>query len=131
MHPDVQVNPKLRARYGLDHKNFSLISLIVLTVTALIGWLIWSALYYANPKLSVQLIAYQNQGNNQIVVTYQVKSTTVREKIICRVVARDLYRNIVGEINDSIVYPSQKSITRITTLSTLSPAVNAEVISCE
>ena len=131
MHPDVQNNPKLRARYGLDHKNNGLVLVIVLTVTALISWLIWSATYYSNPNLSSQLVAYQNISNNQIKVTYQVKSSKIRGQIICRLVARDLYRNIVGETNDLIEKPNQKIFTRTVTLSTLSPAVNADVVGCE
>lgn len=131
MHPDVQNNPKLRARYGLDHKNNGLVLIIVLIVTALISWLIWSATYYSNPKLSSQLIAYQNVGNNQIKVTYQVKSKKIKTQITCRLVARDIYRNIVGETNDLIDKPNQKTFTRTITLNTLSPAVNADVVGCE
>ena len=131
MHPDVQNNPKLRARYGLDHKNIGLVLIIVLIVTALISWLIWSANYYSNPKLSSQLIAYQNVGNNQIKVTYQVKSKKIKTQISCRLVARDIYRNIVGETNDLIDKPNQKTFTRTITLNTLSPAVNADVVGCE
>lgn len=131
MHPDVQNNPKLRARYGLDHKNNGLVLIIVLIVTALISWLIWSATYYSNPKLSSQLIAYQNVGNNQIKVTYQVKSKKIKTQISCRLVARDIYRNIVGETNDLIDKPNQKTFTRTITLNTLSPAVNADVVGCE
>lgn len=131
MHPDVQNNPKLRARYGLDHKNNGLVLIIVLIVTALISWLIWSANYYSNPKLSSQLIAYQNVGNNQIKVTYQVKSKKIKTQISCRLVARDIYRNIVGETNDLIDKPNQKTFTRTITLNTLSPAVNADVVGCE
>lgn len=131
MHPDVQNNPKLRARYGLDHKNIGLVLIIVLIVTALISWLIWSATYYSNPKLSSQLIAYQNVGNNQIKVTYQVKSKKIKTQISCRLVARDIYRNIVGETNDLIDKPNQKTFTRTITLNTLSPAVNADVVGCE
>lgn len=131
MHPDVQNNPKLRARYGLDHKNNGLVLIIVLIVTALISWLIWSATYYSNPKLSSQLIAYQNVGNNQIKVTYQVKSKKIKTQILCRLVARDIYRNIVGETNDLIDKPNQKIFTRTITLNTLSPAVNADVVGCE
>ncbi len=131
MHPDIQNNPKLRARYGLDHKNNGLVLIIVLIVTALISWLIWSATYYSNPKLSSQLIAYQNVGNNQIKVTYQVKSKKIKTQITCRLVARDIYRNIVGETNDLIDKPNQKIFTRTITLNTLSPAVNADVVGCE
>ena len=131
MHPDIQNNPKLRARYGLDHKNNGLVLIIVLIVTALISWLIWSATYYSNPKLSSQLIAYQNVGNNQIKVTYQVKSKKIKTQISCRLVARDIYRNIVGETNDLIDKPNQKTFTRTITLNTLSPAVNADVVGCE
>lgn len=131
MHPDIQNNPKLRARYGLDHKNNGLVLIIVLIVTALISWLIWSATYYSNPKLSSQLIAYQNVGNNQIKVTYQVKSSKINNQITCRLVARDIYRNIVGETNDLIDKPNQKIFTRTITLNTLSPAVNADVVGCE
>ena len=131
MHPDVQNNPKLRARYGLDHKNNGLVLIIVLIVTTLISWLIWSATYYSNPKLSSQLIAYQNVGNNQIKVTYQVKSKKIKTQITCRLVARDFYRNIVGETNDLIDKPNQKIFTRTITLNTLSPSVNADVVGCE
>lgn len=131
MHPDVQNNPKLRARYGLDHKNNGLVLIIVLIVTALISWLIWSATYYSNPKLSSQLIAYQNVGDNQIKVTYQVRSKKIKSQITCRLVARDIYRNIVGETNDLIDKPNQKIFTRTITLNTLSPAVNADVVGCE
>ena len=131
MHPDVQNNPKLRARYGLDHKNNGLVLIIVLIVTALISWLIWSANYYSNPKLISQLIAYQNVGDNQIKVTYQVKSKKIKTQISCRLVARDIYRNIVGETNDLIDKPNQKIFTRTITLNTLSPAVNADVVGCE
>lgn len=131
MHPDVQNNPKLRARYGLDHKNNGLVLIIVLIVTALISWLIWSANYYSNPKLISQLIAYQNVGDNQIKVTYQVRSKKIKSQITCRLVARDIYRNIVGETNDLIDKPNQKTFTRTITLNTLSPAVNADVVGCE
>ena len=131
MHPDIQNNPKLRARYGLDHKNNGLVLIIVLIVTTLISWLIWSATYYSNPKLSSQLIAYQNVGNNQIKVTYQVKSKKIKTQITCRLVARDIYRNIVGETNDLIDKPNQKIFTRTIMLNTLSPAVNADVVGCE
>lgn len=131
MHPKVLSTPALRTRYGLDHKNTSLIWLLVIIAISLIGWLVWSASYYSNPKISTQLISFENKGTNQISLTYQIKVKNLPSSISCRLVARDMYRNIVGESNDVITEPTEKIFTRTALLNTLTTAVNADVTGCQ
>ena len=107
---------------------------------ALIGipWLLWSASYYSNPEIRANLLSFQvpkSQANSDstkstIEIRYQVQRRNPGQAITCTLVARDIDKNVVGEIADQIPPSNEKSIIRIVQIPARLTPVNAAVLDC-
>lgn len=76
------------------------------------------------------LISFQNETTNSIEITYLVERRDPSQQLRCTLLARDIDKNVVGEI-DQVIPPSQigkQSFT--TTIPTRIPPVNAAVLDC-
>jgi hypothetical protein len=105
---------------------------------ALIGipWLLWSALYHSNPEIRFTLldfqpqVAHSNSAKPSIQIRYQVQRRNPSQAITCTLVARDIDKNVVGEITDQIAPSAEKSIIRIVQIPARLKPVNAAVLDC-
>lgn len=96
-------------------------------------WLIWSATHHSLPEIRYTLISFERDqfsATPSIDITYEVTRRNPRIAVTCTLVARDIDKNIVGEITDRFP-PSNKSVTaHKTRIPARSTPVNAAVIRC-
>ena len=107
---------------------------------ALVGipWLLWSASYHSNPEIRANLLSFHvptTQANSDTVkptieIRYQVQRRNPERAISCTLVARDIDKNVVGEITDRIPPSTEKSIIRIVQIPARLTPVNAAVLDC-
>jgi len=133
VHPRVLTDPMLRERYGIKSSRRSNRWLAIgLSVLAL-GWFIWSGSKIANPQIRSQVISFKIVDDQSISITYTLQVKDLNQVHSCGLVARDIDKNVVGEISDQIqagqlmAGKNQRTIL----ISTRTPAVNAGISSCQ
>lgn len=94
-----------------------------------IGWLMWSALYHSNPPLRSQLVSFTITNDREASVRYFIERGDSQQVVVCTLIARDFYKNIVGQIDQEIPAGGSK-VELVTVVPTRSEAVNADVSSC-
>ena len=119
----------LADRYGTVRRNGWKIPAAILMIIFL-PWLMWSAWHHSNPEFRITLISFQNEKSDSIDITYLIERREPSEALICTVVARDIDKNVVGEIDDAIPAASINPITRTTTIPARIAPVNAAVVGC-
>jgi hypothetical protein len=133
VHPKVLADPLLRERYGIktNRRNNIWLALFLSILTAL--WFIWSGTNIANPKIRSELINFKILDDQKVSITYTIKVRDLSSAHSCNLVARDIDKNVVGEVNDAM--PAQTLISGVNTrtieISTRTPAVNAGISSCQ
>jgi len=133
VHPKVLTDPMLRKRYGIkSSRRGNLWFVIGLTILSLL-WFIWSGTKIANPKLRSQLVSFKVIDDQSISITYNIQVRDLDIPHSCNLVARDLSRTVVGEINDPIAAGELQSGKNLRTvvIPTRTPAVNAGISSCQ
>lgn len=123
-------DPFLRSRYGIKNRrtpSWVLPAVLVAIIGG--GWLIWSANHYSKPETRSTLISFHQLTANSIEIRYSLifRTTTITHK--CRLIARDLAANVVGEVTDTIA-AGTPSVTRTIQIPTRVAAVNAGIESC-
>ena len=115
-------------RYGLRKKR-SWVGVALITAIVGVGWITWAGLYHSNPEIRVQLISFKVDSDREVSVRYFVERDSAEAISICTVIARDFYKDIVGQIDVEI--PSGKvKVELVSVVPTRSLAVNADVSSC-
>ena len=133
VHPKVLTDPMLRQRYGIKSaRRGNLWFVIGLTIVSLL-WFIWSGTNIANPKLRSELVSFKVIDDQSISITYNIKVRDLDIEHSCNLVARDLAKTVVGEVNDAIaageLQPGKN--LRTVVIPTRTPAVNAGISSCQ
>ncbi len=116
------------ARYGVKSKPSWVIPAIVIAAIGL-PWIIWAGAHYSKPQIRSYLISFAASSDREIALRYSIERRSPKLAIICTVVARDIDKNVVGQIDDRIAGGAGKVERRIT-IPTRSEAVNADVIRC-
>ena len=119
----------LAQRYGIRRKSRWKIPAAILFILGL-PWLMWSAWHHSNPEIRITLISFQNEKSDSIDITYLIERRDSSRALICTLVARDIDKNVVGEIDDAIPPTSINPITRTTTIPARIAPVNAAVVGC-
>ena len=119
----------LADRYGTVRRNTWKIPAAILMIIFL-PWLMWSAWHHSNPEIRITLISFQNEKSDSIDITYSIERREPSQALICTLVARDIDKNVVGEIDDAIPAASINPITRTTTIPARIAPVNAAVVGC-
>ena len=133
VHPKVFQDPLLRERYGIKANRQKNIWLIIAVSILSIIWFIWSGTNIANPDIRTELISFNIIDNQSVSITYKitVKNTNISHS--CDLVARDIEKNVVGELTDN--FKAGQLIDgknlRTVVISTRTPAVNAGISSCQ
>ena len=115
-------------RYGLRKKR-SWVGIALITAVVGVGWITWAGLYHSNPEIRVQLISFTVDSDREVSVRYFVERDRVEATSICTVIARDFYKNIVGQ-KDEEIPAGEPKVELVTVVPTRSQAVNADVSSC-
>ena len=97
------------------------------------AWFAWSGYNAANPPVRSELVSFKIIDAQSISITYKI---TVRDISIdhnCAVVARDIDKNVVGEVTDLMPADSLMVGANLRTVAipTRLPAVNAGISSCQ
>ena len=115
-------------RYGLRKKR-SWVGIALITAIVGIGWITWAGLYHSNPEIRVQLISFTIDNDREVSVRYFVERDSAEAVSICTVIARDFYKDIVGQIDVEIPSGKEK-VELVSVVPTRSLAVNADVSTC-
>jgi hypothetical protein len=101
------------------------------TLFALVGgaWILWAGLHHSNPAIREDLISFTTQDPRNPVIRYSVQRQNGSQVITCTLTARDIDKNIVGQIEDSIP-AGETYIERTITIPTRADAVNAGIARC-
>jgi hypothetical protein len=101
------------------------------TLFALIGgaWIVWAGLHHANPAIRTDLISFTTTDPRNPVIRYSVQRQNEKQEVTCTLTARDIDKNIVGQIDDQIPVGTTNT-TRIVQIPTRLAAVNAKIESC-
>lgn len=133
VHPKVRIDPILRERYGIKNGGRSNLWLAIFLSLICLGWFFWSGSNIANPQVRSELISFKVIDEQTVSVTYTLKVKNLSTEHSCNLVARDLAKNVVGEINDAIaagqLQPGKNQ--RTVEIPTRTPAVNAGISSCQ
>ena len=127
------LTPEQRAlmdeRYGKRRKNTWIIP-AAFTFMIFIPWLMWSAWHHSNPEIRFTLVSFQNEKSDSIDITYLIERRDPTTPLYCTLVARDIDKNVVGEIEDLVPATSTRQFTKTTTIPTRITPVNAAVMDC-
>jgi hypothetical protein len=115
-------------RYGIK-KGVNWVGFAVLLAIAGIGWLTWAGLHHSNPPIRVQLISFTVESDRETSIRYSVDRNGVEGPVICTLIARDYYKNIVGQLDEEVA-AGQGKVELRTSVATRIEAVNADVLGC-
>jgi len=115
-------------RYGIK-KGVSWVGFAVLLAISGIGWLTWAGLHHSNPPIRVQLISFTVENDRETSIRYSVDRNGVDGPVICTLIARDYYKNIVGQLDEEVP-AGQGKVELRTSVATRIEAVNADVLGC-
>lgn len=92
-------------------------------------WILWAGLHHAQPTISSELIAFNNQDPRNVEIRYILTREDPTQSATCILAARDFDKVIVGQITDHI--PAGKSVLeRAVRIPSRADAVNAGIQSC-
>jgi len=115
-------------RYGVK-KPRGWFAIALVTAIVGVGWITWAGLYHSNPEIRVQLISFTVDSDREVSVRYSVDRDSAEAVSICTVIARDFYKDIVGQIDVEIPSGKEK-VELVSIVPTRSLAVNADVSTC-
>ena len=115
-------------RYGLRPKNKWQLPAIVIALVG-ISWLTWAGLHHANPPYRSTLISFSVVNEKEISIRYSIERRSLTSIFTCTLVARDIDKNVVGQI-DQVISTGDKISERTTLIPTRGQAVNADVVRC-
>ena len=115
-------------RYGVKRPR-SWKAVAVITAIVGVGWITWAGLYHSNPEIRVQLISFTVDSDRAVSVRYSVERSSAEATSICTVIARDFYKDIVGQI-DVEIPAGQEKVELVSVVPTRNLAVNADVSTC-
>lgn len=119
----------LADRYGTVRRNGWKIPAAILMIIFL-PWLMWSAWHHSNPEIRFTLVSFQNEKSASIDITYLVERRNPSLPLTCTLVARDIDKNVVGEIEDNVPASATSRITISRTIPARIAPVNAAVLDC-
>ena len=101
------------------------------TLLAIVGiiWIFWAGLFQAKPEFRTTLISFSVLDDEKVSIRYAVQRNDASSAATCTLQARDVKKNIVGEIEDEIT-PGRASFERTTSIPTRSAAATALVARC-
>lgn len=117
----------LRERYGVKPGRWKYVALFIAVIA--IPWLLWTAWVHSNPESRTSLISFKAVDDRAISITFALTRKNPDTEFICTLLARDIDKNVVGEI-DLLVPAGVKNQKVTAQIPTRLPAVNAGVVEC-
>lgn len=115
-------------RYGIRPRKAWLPYALAFLIAGTI-WVLWAGLHHAEPAISAELVAFNNQDPRNTEIRYIITRRDPSRTAACILTARDYDKVVVGQISDQI--PASKgAIERTVTIPSRADAVNAGVDSC-
>ena len=133
IHPKVLADPALRQRYGIKDLPKSRNWLLGVLIGIVAAWFAWSGYNAANPAVRSELVSFKIIDAQSISITYKISVRDISIDHSCAVVARDIDKNVVGEVTDPMPVDALMvgANLRTLTIPTRLPAVNAGISSCQ
>lgn len=123
--------PRTAADYGSPMSRptkIALLSLLVIVVTFTLGWLLWVAIYHANPAVRGTLLGYQVTSDRSVEVRFEVwREPGVTAQCVVRA------RNAEGvEVGSRVIIipPGERRVVLTQVLETRARAISGELQSC-
>jgi hypothetical protein len=115
-------------RYGVKPANrWRPVAGVILVIGII--WLLWAGLHHARPEITSRLISFSITDDRETVIRYEATRRDSNRELTCTLVARDINKLIVGQIDD--VVPAGKGlIDRSTAIPTRNLAATASVLRC-
>jgi hypothetical protein len=92
-------------------------------------WLMWAGLHHARPEITSRLISFTVTNDRETVIRYEATRRDAGRELTCTLVARDIDKLIVGQIDD-VIAPGEGFIDRSTVIPTRNLAATATVLRC-
>jgi len=115
-------------RYGVKASKGWKLPAALIAIVGII-WIFWAGLFHATPEFRTTLISFSVVSDEQVSIRYSVQRKDASALATCTLQARDVQKNVVGEIEDEIT-PGRTSFERITEIPTRSAAATASVARC-
>jgi len=121
---------RIAARYPKRRSGTYVAALAVLVGLVGLGWLMWAAVFHANPAVSGQVQSFRVTSDTDVVVLLRVDRPDPSVQGRCTVIAQSEDHRRVGELAVDVA-PGQDRIVDLTvTIRTLGKAVSASLDSC-
>ena len=118
----------LRDRYGHNPSHWKRYAIIL--AIALTGWTLWAANHAAHPDVRIQLISFSTISDSKISIKYSVVfKQSSNQPRVCKLIARDFQKNVVGEIRDEFSGANKRAMREVD-IPTRVKAVNASISGC-
>ena len=115
-------------RYGIKPKS-AWVKYAVTLLVAGVAWVAWAGLHYARPKLSQDLISFENSDPRNPTIRYSINREDGNAVVICTLTARDFDKNVVGQVDD-VIEAGDNSLERNVAIPTRADAVNVGITRC-
>ena len=126
--PDKNIqNEFLRERYGVKPGRWKYVAVFIAIIA--IPWLLWTAWVHSNPESKTSLISFETIDDRSISITFALTRKNPDTEFICTLLARDIEKNVVGEI-DLLVPAGVKNQKVTAQIPTRLTAVNADIVEC-
>ena len=117
----------LSDRYGRKPMRWKPVALLLLVVGG--GWLVWAGLHHSRPDVQGALISFSIPSDRAVSVRYTVDRRNPGQPSICTLIAHDLDKNVVGEIEE-VIPAGAAHVDRTTLIPTRTQAVSAGISRC-
>ncbi len=117
----------LSDRYGRKPMRWKPVAIALLIIGG--GWLLWAGVHHSRPDVRAALISFSIPSDRAISIRYTIDRRNPGEPSTCTLIAHDLEKNVVGEIEDLIPAGAAHS-ERTTLIPTRTQAVSAGISRC-
>jgi hypothetical protein len=115
-------------RYGIRPANRWRPLAGVILVVGII-WLLWAGLHHSRPEISASLISFSVSNDREIVLRYEANRRDPNRELTCTLVARDIDKLVVGQVDD-VITAGQGLVDRSIAIPTRNLAATASVLRC-
>jgi hypothetical protein len=115
-------------RYGIRPAARWIFPAIILGIAGVI-WVVWAGLHIANPDIRSEVVSYSVTGEREISLRYTIVRSDPNAKVICTLVAKDIDKTVVGQIDDTI-FAGESRVVRLSPIPTRSAPVTAGIDRC-
>jgi len=89
----------------------------------------WAGLHHSNPPIRSSTISFSPMSDREISLRYSVQRSDKNQTLICTLIARDIDKNVVGQIDEEFG-PGLASFQQTTVIASRTKAVFADVAGC-